>query len=324
MEDVIWPDLPICDPHHHLWDFETSTYLLPQLLADTGSGHRIDSTVFVECQVFYRSNGPDPMKYVGETEFVNGVAAMAASGHYGPTQACAAIVSRADLSEGAAVREVLEAHIAAGNGRFRGIRHAAAHDPSPEIRESHTRPPAGLLGSEGFRAGFRQLADLGLTFDAWVFHPQIDEVTDLARAFPDASIILDHVGGVLGIGPYLGKRDEVFAQWSMAIRTLALQPNVTVKLGGLGMTQLGFGFHKQSPLPGSEVLAAAWRPYIETCIEAFGVERCMFESNYPVDGPSCTYRTLWNTFKRISSGASEGEKAALFKQTAERVYRIAP
>ena len=322
MEDVIEPELPICDPHHHLWDFPTSRYLLPELLADTGSGHRVESTVFVECTAFYRASGAEDLRVVGETEFVGGAAAMAASGRYGAALACAGIVGRADLAMGARVEAVLAAQVAAGNGRFRGIRHASAWDASEQINRSHTDPPEKLLAQPAFREGFAKLRDFGLSFDAWLYHPQIGELTDLARAFPDQSIILDHVGGPVGIGPYAGRREAVFTGWRQSIRDLASCPNVVVKLGGLGMTLCGFGVHKLPAPAFSQTLAELWRPYIETCIEAFGPARCMFESNFPVDRPSCTYRVLWNAFKRIAEGASAAEKALLFRDTARRVYRL--
>jgi len=321
-EEILEPDLAICDPHHHLWDFPTSRYLLPELLADLQSGHRIESTVFVECGSFYRASGPEPMKYVGETEFVNGVAAMAASGRYGPILACEGIVGRADLSQGASVAEVLESHVRAGNGRFRGIRHAGAYDPSPDIRRSHTSPPPGLYGLAEFRDGFARLSELGLSFEAWQYHPQLGEVAALADAFPHTAILLNHVGGPLGIGPYAGKREDVLEVWRAGIADLAKRPNVWVKLGGLGMTICGFGFHQRDPKPGSEELAEAWRPYIETCIEAFGVGRGMFESNFPVDGASCDYATLWNALKRVAAGASADEKALLFRDNARQFYRL--
>jgi L-fuconolactonase len=321
-EDIIDPGLPICDPHHHLWDFPTNRYLLPELLADTGSGHNIERSVFIECTAFYRAGGPLELRVVGETEFVNGVAAMAASGRYGKLAACAGIVGYADLTLGAAVERVLAAHVAAGNGRFRGIRHAAGWDASDAIQNSHTQPPPELFRRADFRQGFANLRQFGLSFEAWLYHPQLGDVTDLARAFPEQPIVLDHVGGPLGIGPYAGRRDEIFSAWRSAIRMLAGCRNVHVKLGGLGMKICGFNFHKREEPPGSEELAALWRPYIEACIEAFGPERCMFESNFPVDKVSCSYAVLWNTFKRLAAGASPEEKSLLFRDTAMRFYRL--
>lgn len=322
IEEILEPDLPICDPHHHLWDFPASVYLLPELLADAQSGHRVESTVFVECGSFYRAGAPAGFEFVGETEFVGGVAAMAASGRYGEMKACEAIVGRANLAMGGAVEAVLERHVRAGNGRFRGIRHAGAWDASPDIRRSHTAPPPGLYALPAFREGFARLSPLGLSFEAWQYHPQLPEVTDLARAFPETLILLDHVGGPLGIGPYAGQRDAVFTEWRRDILELARQPNVWVKLGGLGMPICGFEHHKRDQLPGSTELAEAWRPYIETCIEAFGPARAMFESNFPVDRASCSYADLWNAFKRITAGASAADKALLYRDTARKFYRL--
>jgi predicted TIM-barrel fold metal-dependent hydrolase len=319
---VLEPALPICDPHHHLWDFEAHRYLLPDLLADVTSGHDVRSTVFIECTSMYRPDGPPELRPLGETEFVNGAAAMSASGRYGPVRACAGIVGFADLALGARVEAVLEAHLALSGGRFRGIRHISACDASPAIRRSHTNPPPHLLGDARFREGFARLRGLGLSFDAWLYHPQIGELTELARAFPEQPIVLDHVGGPLGIGPYEGKRAEIFPQWRKAIVELATCPNVHVKLGGIGMKINGFGFHKRPRPPGSEELAQTWRPYMETCIEAFTPRRCMFESNFPVDKVSGSYRVYWNAFKRLAAGASAAEKAALFHDTAAAFYRL--
>ncbi len=321
-EEVLLPDLPICDPHHHLWDHPGSRYLLDELLADIGSGHNVVSTVFVECASMYRADGPVAMAPVGETEFVQGIAAMAASGQYGPARVAAGIVGFADLTLGSAVREVLEAHIAASPNRFRGIRHAAGWHESDEIRNSHTRPPPGLMLDAGFREGFAVLGELGLSFDAWLYHHQLDEFIDLARAFPDTTIILDHFGGPLGIGPYSGRLDEVYADWRRAIEPLAGCTNVYAKLGGINMTVNGFGWHKAERPPSSAELAAATRRYYDDLIELLGPQRCMFESNFPVDKVSCSYRTLWNAFKRIAADCSDDERAALFHDTAVRAYRL--
>ncbi len=321
-EDVLEPGLTICDPHHHLWDFEAHRYLLPDLLADLTSGHNVRSSVFIECTAMYRADGPKELKSLGETEFVNGAAAMSASGTYGPVRACAGIVGFADLGLGAKAGDILERHVAAGGGRFKGIRHISAFDPSGTIRRSHTRPPPGLLADARFREGFAQLGRLGLRFDAWLYHPQIPELAALAQAFPAQPIVLDHVGGPLGIGPYQGKQAEIFPEWQKSIRALAKCPNVLVKLGGLGMKVNGFEFHKRPKPPGSQELADRWRPYMETCIEAFTPRRCMFESNFPVDKVSGSYRVYWNAFKRLASGASAAEKALLFHDTAAQFYGL--
>jgi len=320
-EDALEPDLLICDPHHHLWDHPTSRYLLDELLADT-SGHRIEKTVFVECGSMYRGDGPEAFRPVGETEFVQGIAAQSASGGYGRLRANAGIVSHANLLLGAAVGGVLDAHIAASPNRFRGIRHSAAWHASELIRPSHSAPPPHMLSVPSFREGFAQLAPRGLSFDAWLFHTQIDELADLARAFPDTTIILDHVGGPLGIGPFEGRRDDVHAAWMDSISALAPCRNVVVKLGGLVMPICGFGWHRRPRPPSSTELAEALRPWVLHVVDRFGPDRCMFESNFPVDKASCSYTVLWNSFKRVSQGFGENERAALFHDTAARVYRL--
>jgi predicted TIM-barrel fold metal-dependent hydrolase len=322
-EEIIEPDRPIVDPHHHLVDRpETGRYLLSELLADLGSEHNLTATVYLEWLSMYRATDPAELRPVGEIEFANGVAAMAASGTYGKTQVCAGIVGYADLTLGAAVEKVLEALIAAGGGRFRGIRFITASHPDQAAWGSTVTRPEGLLSATRVRDGFARLAPLGLSFDAWMYHTQLGDLLDLARAFPETQIVLDHVGGPIGLGRYAGKRDEVFAEWSGRIRELAACPNLHVKLGGLGMRMFGFDLHTRELPPSSEELAAAWRPYIETCIAAFGPERAMFESNFPVDKGSCGYAALWNAFKRITAGYSAAEKAALFAGTATRFYRL--
>ena len=321
-EAILEPDLPIVDPHHHLWDRPDWRYLLDELLADTSSGHNIVATVFVQARAMLRASGPAEMRHVGETEFVNGVAAMSASGLYGKTRHCAGIVGHADLARGSRVEGVLAAHIRAGGDRFRGIRHITAWDADTSVRNPAYSPPPGLLSDKTFREGFAVLGRLGLSFDAWLYHRQIDEAVGLARAFPETKIVLNHVGGPIGIGAYAGKHQEVLPGWAASIKALAACPNVYVKLGGLGMRLGGFGFHEQPEPPSSETLAATWRPYIETCIEAFGSSRCMFESNFPVDKGSYSYPVFWNACKVLAKGASDAEKADLFCGTARRFYRL--
>ncbi|HUG37591.1 MAG TPA: amidohydrolase family protein [Candidatus Limnocylindrales bacterium] len=320
-EEILEPARPICDPHHHLWDHPGRRYLLDELLADTGSGHKVTSTVFVECMSMYRAGGPPPLRPVGETEFVNGVAAMSASGGYGPTQVAAGIVSFADLTLGERVGEVLDAHMAA-SPRFRGIRHAAGWDASTEVRNSHTNPPPGLLADARFRRGFAELGRRGLSFEAWCYHPQIDEVTALARAFPGTTIVLNHFGGPLGIGPYAGRRAEILPVWKGAIKALAACQNVVAKLGGLVMPLNGFDFHRRERPATSAELCEATRDFHLHAIDCFGPGRAMFESNFPVDKASCSYAVLWNSFKRLTAAFSAADKAALFHDTAARAYRV--
>lgn len=321
-EEILEPNLPIVDPHHHIWDRAGWRYMIDDLAADLGSGHNIAATVFVQCRSMHRQDGPEPMKPVGETEFVNGVAAVGASGLYGKQRMCAGIVGHADLTLGEDVRPVLEAHVAAGGGRFRGIRHISSWDADAGLMNPGYPVPQDLLMQAGFRAGFVELGKLDLSFDAWLYHPQIPQLIDLARAFPGTPIILDHCGGPLGLGPYADKTDAVFATWKASIDELATCDNVTVKTGGLGMRINGYDFHEPSDPPTSDRLAEAWRPYIDTCIEAFGADRCMFESNFPVDKGSYSYPIYWNACKKLTSGASATEKTDLFSATAARVYRI--
>jgi len=322
-EPALDPELPIVDAHHHLWDRPGWRYLLDEYLTDIKtSGHNIIATVFMQCQAMYRASGDAALRPVGETEFINGIAAAAASGTYGPTRVCAGIIGHADLRLGAEVEKVLEAHIRAGGGAFRGIRHIVVWDADRSLMNPLSAGPPGLMADARFREGFSRLAPVNLTFDAWLFHPQLGELTDLARTFPETTIVLDHVGGVLGIGAYADKRDEVFAHWSSSIRILASCPNVFVKLGGLGMRINGFGFERASDPPSSETLATTWRPYIETCIELFGPRRCMFESNFPVDKGSYGYGEGWNAFKLLTRNASSDERTALFSGTVARAYRL--
>ena len=340
-EAILDPDLPIIDPHHHLWDLRpvvaafpephhsfiasiarTPYYTFDGLLADTSSGHNVIATVFMECGAFYRAGASEALKPVGEVEFVGGVAAQSASGLYGPLRACAGIVGHADLLRGDAVIETLEALVAAGNGRFRGIRHSAAWDADGEVLGRPFGAKQGLLADPTFRAGFARLAPLGLSFDVWVVEPQLPDVIALARAFPDTSIVLDHCGTPLGVASYAGKLGENFERWRGNIRALAQCPNVSVKLGGLAMAFCAMPAEGPEAGYSSEQLAALWKPYIDTCIEAFGPTRAMFESNYPVDKWGASYATLWNTFKRLAVGASADEKRALFAGTAARVYGI--
>ncbi len=319
-EEPIDPRQEIVDPHHHLWDYPDSRYMLEELHADTGAGHNVTATVFVECASGYRDGGPEELRVVGETEFVRDAAER---GDRAGAR-IAGIVGHTDLLRGDRARGVLEAHLEAAGGRFRGIRHSAAHDPSPDIRVSHSKPPPGMLLRSDFRRGFACLAPLDLSFDAWLYHPQIDELTDLAHTFPDTQIVLDHVGGPLGIGPYRDRRDEVRAGWRRSIADLARCENVVVKLGGLPMKICGFGWHKQDAPPSSAKTAEAHRPWYLHCIDCFGVDRCMFESNFPVDRAGGSYTLLWNSFQRIVADFSDDEKAALFRGTARRVYRLDP
>ncbi len=321
VEEPLEPDLPIIDPHHHLWERPGNRYVLDELLADT-SGHNVRQTVFVECSSMYRADGPEEFRVVGETEFVQGIAAQSASGGYGNLRACAGIVGSADLSLGDRVAQVLEAQIAAAPNRFRGIRHRAAWAEPGVLPNQPANTPSHILMDENFRKGFAHLRPYGLTFEAWLYHPQLPELLDLARAFPDTTIILNHMGGPIGVGPYAGKRDEVFAAWKPDFAAVAACPNVVLKVGGIQMVVNGFGWHEREKPPTSDELLELNRPWYEYGIEQFGPSRCMFESNFPVDRLSCSYTVLWNQFKKLSKGFRADERADMFHDTAMRVYRL--
>ncbi|MCC6437173.1 MAG: amidohydrolase [Acidimicrobiales bacterium] len=321
-EAAIEPELEICDPHHHLWSVPTGRYPryeLEDLREDTGAGHNVVETVFIDCGANYRSTGPEALRPVGETEFV---AERAARSEATPGARIAAIVGHADLLLGDAVREVLDAHLDAAGGRFRGIRHTAAWDPSPEIPTSHSSPPPHLYADERFRRGLAVLAGMGLTFEAWQFHPQLGELADVAAAVPQATIIVNHIGAPMGIGPYAGRHDEVRARWRPAMARLATLDNVVLKVGGIGMARFGAGFDAWEHPPSSDELLDHWGDDLRFCIDTFGPQRCMFESNYPVDAESASYVVLWNAYKKLSAVYDEAERTALFRGTARRVYRI--
>jgi L-fuconolactonase len=317
---VIEPELPIIDCHHHLWMLP-SRYLIDDFAADLASGHDVRATVFVECNAMYRRSGPEALRPVGEAEFVADVAAMSDSGLFGPTRMCAGFVGAADFRQGQAVDEVLEALAIASGGRLRGIRGAANWDADPSINTG-SRPfgPQGLLLDTRFRAGFSRLAARKLVYDAWQYHPQLPEVCSLANAFPDTTIIVNHCGGLLGIGPYASP--DNFAHWKALVIEAALRPNILMKLGGLSAPRCGFAFETRPSPPTAEELARDWGPYIETCIELFGPERCMFESNFPPDKIAGDYAKIWDAFKVITASYSATEKKNLFGETARRVYKI--
>jgi L-fuconolactonase len=346
MEPIIEPELPIVDAHHHLWIRSEATlaaiesdagimaqvlaptfrrhahYLIDEFAADLKTGHDVRATVYVEADAMYRASGPEQMKSVGEVEFANGMAAVAASGLFGNISICAGIVGGLDLRLGDAVRDILLAQMQAGGQRYRGIRAKAVVYDEDGRSLGHFGGVPHLLLDGQFRAGFRHLEPLGLSFDAWQLEYQLSELTNLARAFPQTQMIVNHAGGLFGLGRYVGRTEERFGAWRDNIRALSQCPNVAMKLGGLGMPTCGLHSSLSSTPPTSTELAREWRPYLETCIEAFGADRCMFESNFPVDAATTSYPVLWNAFKLIASGASKVEKKALFSGTAARIYRL--
>ena len=319
-EPALEPELPIIDPHHHLWDRSGNRYLLEELLEDIRE-HNVRQTVFVECSSMYRADGPEELRVVGETEFVQGVAAKSASGQYGETRVATGIVGSADLRLGDRAAPVLEAQMAASPQRFRGIRHRAAWAEPPVV----ARRTAGLehlLLDPVFRRGYAHLRTYGLSFEGWVYHTHIADLADLAGAFPDTTIVFNHLGGPIGVGPYADRRNEVFANWRPAVAELAKRQNVVAKVGGIQMVVNGYGWHERDRPPTSDQLLAANRDWYVYMIEQFGPDRCMFESNFPVDKLSCSYTVLWNQFKKLTAGFSVTERSAMFHDTARRVYRL--
>ena len=318
-EDAIDPELPICDPHHHFWDWPDGRYLLEEFFHDIDGGHNIVKTVYIESESVNKKYAAQGMSPAEETKFVHDVINQKVGEQYRSINVAAGIVSFADFTLGSAVEPVIEEHLAVSD-RFRGIRQVASWNEHDDVIFSPS--PPGLLMDSKFREGLACLKDYDLIFETFLHHPQIMELEDLARALPDIPIILDHIGGPIRIGPYAEKQDEVFRGWKSAITALAASPNVFVKLGGLGMPFCGFGWNERPAPPNSTEMAEAMAPYFLWCIEHFGVERCMFESNFPVEKESCSYTVLWNAFKRIAKGFSPAERDALFCNTAVKAYRL--
>lgn len=317
------PALEIVDAHHHLWDYESpyGRYDLDDLRLDTGAGHNVVQTVFIDCGANYRPDGPEAMRPLGETTFVAG---RADAGDRTPGARIAAIVGHVDLTLGAAAGEVLDQHVALAGGRFRGIRHAGARADDPAVPTSRTQPPADLYARPDFRQGAHQLAERGLSFEAWQYHHQLGAVADLARAVPDLAVIVNHLGGPLGVGANRDRRDDVRRALRSSLTELATVDNVWLKLGGIGMTRFGMTWHHDELPPSSDDVAAEWGELIRFAIDTFGPDRCLFESNYPVDGETVGYGVLWNAFKKMSDGYTALERADLFAGTARRVYRLEP
>ena len=318
-EPILDPEREIVDPHHHLWRRGGAVYELDELWSDTGSGHRVTESVYIECHEGYREDGPEHMRPVGETERVAEVAA--ASAREPGRARIAGIVAHADLRH-PELDAILDAHEAAGRGLLRGIRHAGAHDPEPEALAVPGRAPPGLYADEAFRVGLARLGERGLTFDTWHYHHQNADFRDLAEAVPGTTLVLDHFGTPLGVGRFAGRREEVFAEWRDDVVAIAERPNVAAKLGGLAMPDNGWGWEERDRPPGSEEFAEAQGPWYRHAIARFGPGRCMFESNFPVDRVSVSYAVLWNAFKRIAADQDEPAREALFSGTARRVYRL--
>jgi L-fuconolactonase len=321
-EEALEPELRIIDPHMHFWDRPDHRYLVEDYARDVNeSGHDIQAIVSMECGSMYRSRGPEHLMCVGETEFAVGMAAMIDSTQYCRSRA-AGIVGYADLTLGRLTQETLEAHVRASNGRFRGVRQSAKWDADPMVRGPGGASRSGLYLDPAFGVGIDLLTRMGLSFDASVFHPQIPEVTALARAHPDANIVLIHSGTPVGHSSYAGCETQVHARWRLDMKALSKCPNVSVKLGGILMHLANFDFTIAPAPPSSKQLTELWRPYIEPIVEFFGASRCMASSNFPVDKAGFSYRTIWNMYKRIMAHCSADEKALIFAGTAARVYKL--
>ena len=318
-EDAIDPDRMIVDPHHHLWDRGGSTYLAPQLLDDITKTHNVVKTIFVECKANYDRELAEHLWPLGETAFAVGEADRTdAAG--GPT--IAAIVGHADMMLGDGIADVLSAHIDVAGGRFRGIRHSTAWVASDEIHHGRNSRDQ-MMGSSEFHAAAQTLASMGLSFDSWLYHPQLPEVAALATAVPDLTIVVNHLGGPLAIGPYGHARDQARKAWKTNMKRVANTPNVSLKLGAIGMDNaFAMGWSTRDTPPSSEEVAAYWSDDVRFCIDLFGPERCMFESNFPVDRQTLPYPVIWNSFQMIAAGYTDAEQDDLFSGTATRVYRL--
>lgn len=319
-EDVVDPELPIVDPHHHLWNLPGNRYLLDEAINDFTCGHNITQTVHVQCRSMYRADGDEAMKPVGETEFVNGIAAQSASGEYGPVRVAAGIVGTTDLLLGSQVDAVLDAHMRAAGRRFKGVRPSVVWHHDSRVRPLDI--PSGILMHPRAREAIACIERRGLSLDIWAFFTQLDEVLDICRSFPNLTVVINHLGGPIGIGPYEHSREEVFSEWSTRLRLLAGCDNAVIKIGGLGMRYAGFRFNQEPLPPSSDTLVDAWRIYVHECIDIFGPARCMFESNFPVDRGMFSYHVLWNTFKKLTTSYTTAERNCLFSDTAIRTYRL--
>ena len=324
-EAPLRPSQPIVDAHHHLWDRDGFRYLLEEYTDDIGySGRNVVASIFVQCRSMYRQHGPEALKAVGEVEFVRGIAAQAQSGYYGSTHVAAGIVGGADLMLGDAVAPVLDAMQDAGNHLFKGVRTPVAAHADPSIRSNPVPTREGLMRTPAFIAGAKQLAQRGLVLDLWVYQTQLDDVVHLAQTLPTLRIVVNHAGGPLGIGTYQEHPERHFADWRRALSQLAACPNIFIKIGGFGMPIMGFDWTSASTPPTSLALASRIEPYVAACIELFGYQRCMFESNFPVDKGSFSYSVLWNAYMRVTQEWTETDRQQVFHDTACHVYQLEP
>ncbi|PRD42462.1 amidohydrolase [Phyllobacterium phragmitis] len=314
-EEIIAPEQPILDAHHHLWVRPQGRYAAAELQKDVSCGHDVRASIYVQCRTGYKTDVEPALQPVGEVETI--LAWCRNQPNYP-----AAIIAFADLQLGSGVRRVLDPLIQTGDGKVRGIRNTTAYHAHPAVRSNPNPPPDGLLRSETFLAGAKALAAYGLNLDVWAYHTQLGEVLALAAAVPDLTVVIDHCGGPLGVGPYRPADPEVFGEWCKSIVQLAELSNTRIKIGGFGLTVLGYRYADAPIPPQSEQLAFDWSPYFAHCLESFGPQRTMFESNFPVDKGQFSYGTLWNAFKRLASDLSPEERDDLFWRTAARSYGL--
>ncbi|MDU9003259.1 amidohydrolase family protein [Sedimentitalea todarodis] len=318
-EDIIDPEREIVDPHHHLWRHGDAVYELDALHSDTGAGHNVVQTVYVECRSYYRSDGDPAFHPVGETAHIARLAASIPAGK----ARIAGIIAHADLRR-PDLSDLLDAHVKAGQGRLVGIRHSGARDPEPHRLMIPGRGDDGLYADPDFRRGVALLGERGLTYDTWHYHHQADAFLALAKAVPGTTLVLDHLGTPLGVGRFAGRRNTVHAVWKEDMTALARCPNVMAKLGGLSMPDNGWAWHERHRPPSSDELVAAQGAWFRHMIACFGPERCMFESNFPVDRVSVSYAVLWNAFKKIAMDHDADAQAHMFAGTARSVYGLSP
>ncbi|ANI80143.1 amidohydrolase family protein [Sphingobium sp. EP60837] len=323
-EPILEPELAIIDSHFHLFDRPGNRYMLEEYLFDVAGGHNIIASIYCETQAFIRADGPELLRPLGEVEFANGIAAMSASGIYGPCKVNHGIVGHANLTLGAQVGELLDRCINLAPERFRGVRHITMDYPDerPYRYFMSGRPPMGVMDTTGFPLGLAEVDKRGLVFDTAVFDPLLPTLTGFVDKFPNLRFVLNHMGTAVGIDMTADERVELFQSWSASLRELARRPNVYCKVGGMGMPHWGLEFELREDVVGSSVLAEAWRPYVETAIEAFGADRCMMESNFPPDSRTGGFVPIWNAYKLITRNATEDEKTALYRGTAARVYDL--
>jgi len=325
-EEIIEPGLPICDPHHHYWDLRVERtpygrYLLHELLNDIND-HNVTSTVFIEARAMYSADLEKDYRPVGEVEFVEGLSAASASGIYGKSRASASIIGHANLNLGNKVEPILESLLEASPKRFKGIRHIVAWDDDKKVDSIPVYNLEEQMSTKNFINGAKVLSKMGLSFDSWMYFHQLPQLLNLAKEVPDLPIVVDHIGGILLIGEYANKKEEILKIWEKNISDLSECPNVEIKLGGLGMPITGHDWHLRNTPVGSEELANQMKYFLDYCIEKFGPQRGMFESNFPVDKVSFSYNVLYNAFKRYSKNYSKSERAAMFHDNAVRFYKV--